>query len=64
VFGARFSGAGFGGTCIAIADPEACREIIDRVSAGFSARHPDLADEAFFTVCRTAGSVRWIDRGP
>ena len=64
VFGTRFSGAGFGGTCIAMAEPEACGEIIDRVSGEFSARHPALADEAFFTVCRTAGSVRWIDRGP
>ncbi len=58
VYGTRFSGGGFGGTCIALAVPEACDEIVASISSRYAAKHPDLAQSALFRVCGTAGPMR------
>jgi len=58
VYGARFSGGGFGGTCIALAEREACDEIIASVSRDYSAVHSELALNAVYEVCGLAGPMR------
>jgi galactokinase/galacturonokinase len=63
VLGSRFSGGGFGGTCIALAVPEACEQIISSVSARYAEKHPELASSAAFEVCSPAGPMRIIESG-
>ncbi len=58
VFGARFSGAGFGGSCVALVDPAAREAIVDGVSRRYMESHPQAAAKASFDLCSTAGGVR------
>ena len=46
VLGARFSGAGFRGCCVALVKPEAAAGIADRVRLAHAARYPELAHAA------------------
>ena len=55
VYGTRFSGAGFGGSCIALVEPEAAVSIIESVSEAYRSAHPDLGARAGFYRCRSAG---------
>jgi galactokinase/galacturonokinase len=55
VFGSRFSGAGFGGSCIALADPDASNEVVEAVAARYAELHSEAAAAAAFSVCRSAG---------
>ena len=64
VYGARFSGAGFGGSCVALADPAAGEEIVDAVSRGYAAAHPDAAANASCHLCTPAGPARFVDGDP
>jgi galactokinase/galacturonokinase len=61
VYGARFSGAGFGGSCVALADPAAGEEIADAVSRGYAAAHSDAAANAGCHLCTPAGPARFVD---
>ncbi len=61
VYGVRFSGGGFGGTCIALTVPEACEEIVASVSKLYAIEHPDLAPDAAYDVCGAAGPMRVFD---
>lgn len=51
VWGARFSGAGFRGSCVALGEPGRLQEAAAAVAAAYAARHPDAARSASFTVC-------------
>jgi galacturonokinase len=51
VHGARFSGAGFGGCCVALVDPRAVDQAADRVSSIYRRMHPDLAEHASIVAC-------------
>jgi galacturonokinase len=51
VVGARFSGAGFRGCCVALVRPEAAGDAGDRVLAGYRHRHPALAEGASVVLC-------------
>jgi galacturonokinase len=53
VRGARFSGAGFRGCCVALAEPEAVREAIPYILREYGARHPGPAAGARVLVCRS-----------
>jgi len=61
VFGARFSGGGFGGCCIALVDPDAGQAVIESVSRGYRTAHPEAATNASFHLCRTEGPCRVLD---
>lgn len=61
VYGARFSGAGFGGSCVALADPDVGEEIANAVSRGYAAAHPDAAANARCHLCAPAGPARFVD---
>jgi galactokinase len=58
VLGTRFSGGGFGGTCIALVVPDACHRIMTSVSAKFAESYPSLAPSALFEMCSPAGPMQ------
>jgi galactokinase len=60
VYGTRFSGAGFGGSCLALVDPSAGTEVIRSVSRAYRERYPELASTAGFHVCATDGPARLL----
>lgn len=61
VFGARFSGAGFRGSCIALVDPAAVDEIAAAVHEVYPARHADEATRYSMHVCEPDGHARLLD---
>ena len=57
IYGGRFSGAGFKGCCMALADP-ACREsILAKVETEYLRAFPDLRGAYRAEVCRSADGV-------
>jgi galactokinase len=58
VYGTRFSGGGFGGSCIALIAPEAGESVIEEVRRGYQATHPEAAVNASFHVCRSGGPAQ------
>ncbi|MFC1889587.1 galactokinase family protein [Thermodesulfobacteriota bacterium] len=58
VYGARFSGAGFRGSCVGVSDPEARSAIQEAVENGYPEAHPDIKDEFAVDFCRTDSGAR------
>jgi len=56
VYGARFSGGGFRGSCIALSDPAYREEIQRFVGIHYPAKHPDIADRYSVHFC-TSGEA-------
>ncbi len=54
ILGARFSGAGFRGCCVALVEIEAGEEASDRVRYEYGRRHPELSRAGFTLLCRSA----------
>jgi galacturonokinase len=61
VYGARFSGAGFRGCCLALVDPEKAEAAGRGVSEAYAARFPDLAQDARMMICRSGDRARWLE---
>ena len=57
VYGARFSGAGFKGCCMALIDPEYTDEICKTVKTQYLASFPMLSDRYQAFMCETADGV-------
>lgn len=61
VYGVRFSGGGFRGSCIGLTDP-ACRDRIRaRIDAEYPRYHPDVAELYSVHFCRTDGPARLLN---
>lgn len=60
VLGTRFSGGGFGGSCIALIEKDAAGSIIDRVGGRYREAHPEAAGRASFHVCGPDDSARVV----
>jgi galacturonokinase len=60
VYGARFSGAGFRGCCVALVKPEAAAVAAETVRARYAEKHPDLAAEAPVLLCEPDDGARMI----
>ncbi len=58
VYGARFSGGGFRGCCVALVSPDAAAQAAESVRAAYAACHPDLAQNAPVILCDTADGAR------
>ncbi len=58
VLGTRFSGAGFGGSVLALVERAKIETIYERVAGRYRADHPKAAAAAAFHVCNPSGSVR------
>jgi galactokinase len=54
VLGARFSGAGFRGCCVALVEPGAAGEAASRVDFEYRRRQPELSDSAHALLCESA----------
>ncbi len=57
VYGARFSGAGFRGCCVALVEAASALSVADRVSSIYAARQPELARQAMTVICETANGA-------
>ncbi len=58
VHGARFSGAGFRGCCVALVDRPAADRACERVASAYAALHPDLAKDAPVFCCESDDGAR------
>jgi galactokinase len=58
VYGARFSGAGFRGCCVALVDPDRALEATEAVHRGYLTRYPELAAGAGVFLCRSDDGAR------
>lgn len=54
VYGVRFSGAGFRGSCLALVDPAASETIAEAVHQRYPQAHPDIADNYSIHLCQPA----------
>jgi len=61
VYGARFSGAGFRGSCMALADPEARPEIVARLADTYPREHPKYANTYEVLFCDTDDGARFVE---
>ncbi len=57
IYGGRFSGAGFKGCCMALADPAFEEKIIENVSKAYLKEFPELAGKYSAHVCQSADGV-------
>lgn len=57
VYGARFSGAGFKGCCMALIAPDKAEEIADVVKSDYISDYPDLANAYSFHVAKPSDGV-------
>lgn len=64
VYGARFSGAGFRGCCVALVAADAAQQAADAVLGRYRARQPQLADAAAAFVCRSDDGARVLPATP
>ncbi len=60
VFGARFSGAGFRGCCIALVDRTAAAQATEEISRKYAERQPDLAANVAVVVVHSDDGARKI----
>ncbi len=59
-YGARFSGAGFRGCCLALVRPEQAEEAAIRVRATYVQQHPELASCAWTMLCQAGDGAHLI----
>jgi galactokinase/galacturonokinase len=62
VYGARFSGGGFRGSCIGLTDPACREEIKATIDAQYPLAHPDVVDSYSVHFCQPDGAARLWDR--
>ena len=60
VHGARFSGAGFRGCCLALVDPQRAEEIASHVHQAYVQQHPELAAHAWTMLCHSGDGARML----
>lgn len=60
VYGARFSGAGYRGCCIALVDPRYKQEISQIIHDGYPAMHSAYKDQYRINFCRTDDGARYV----
>jgi galacturonokinase len=58
IYGARFSGAGFRGCCIALVASDAADRAAETVRSAYARRYPDLAGDAPVLLCRSDDGAR------
>ena len=61
MLGARFSGAGFRGCCVALVRPEMAARVESEVGRRYAQAHPELARDAAIELCGTADGASIVD---
>jgi galactokinase/galacturonokinase len=62
VYGARFSGAGFRGNCIALVDPRQRDRAAEAVRAAYPSAHPEYAEHYGIHFCRPGAGAVLLDQ--
>ena len=62
VYGARFSGAGFRGCCLALVEPDKVDQVAERTKEVYARQHPDLARHAWTLPCQSGDGARCYTR--
>ena len=62
VYGARFSGAGFRGCCVALVDEAAAQQIAEAIARAYARRQPALAAQASVEICHSDDGARFLGR--
>ena len=52
VYGARFSGAGFRGCCVALVNPQKSSAAIEQIQSAYRAKYSDLSKNAPVFICQ------------
>lgn len=60
VYGVRFSGAGFRGSCLALIDPTQRAAIAEALQRRYPVAHPEIADKYSIHVCQPADAAQLI----
>lgn len=60
VYGARFSGAGFRGSCLGLSDPSQREQIREQLVARYSAAHPQPAERMEIRFCASGEAARFV----
>jgi galactokinase/galacturonokinase len=60
VYGVRFSGAGFRGSCLALIDPRQRETIAETLHRRYPVAHPDIADYYSIHSCQPADGARLL----
>ena len=60
IYGGRFSGAGFKGSCIALIDPEKADEIREEVERRYLTDYPGMKEKYSFHLCESADGVHGV----
>jgi galactokinase/galacturonokinase len=60
VYGARFSGAGFGGCCVGLSDPALRDRIREAVATEYTKRHPEFEQRFEVHFCRPGEGARLL----
>jgi galactokinase/galacturonokinase len=63
VYGARFSGAGFRGSCLALVDPRQFEAVGDRVRQAYLDAFPQYAGSFGFYRCASGSGAHVTDEG-
>ncbi|MCD8055441.1 MAG: GHMP kinase [Clostridiales bacterium] len=63
VYGARFSGAGFGGCAVALINPDFADDISDYVSSRYLYEFPELSGNYAFYLCESADGILAQSKG-
>ena len=58
VYGARFSGAGFRGCCVALVDPQKSSAAMERIRTAYRAKYPELSKNASVFTCQPDDGAR------
>jgi galactokinase/galacturonokinase len=61
VYGARFSGGGFRGSCIGLSDPKRRDEIVRYIAEHYPAAHPDIAGLFSVHFCHSSEDAQLLD---
>ncbi|MBN1873154.1 MAG: GHMP kinase [Anaerolineae bacterium] len=61
VYGARFSGGGFRGSCIGLSDPASREEILATLASRYPQIHPEVADTYSVHFCKSDGPARLLN---
>ncbi len=62
VYGARFSGGGFRGSCIGLSDPNQREEIVACIDKHYPAAHTDIAGLYSIHFCQTSEAAHLMDQ--
>ena len=58
VYGARFSGAGFRGCCVALVNPQKSSAAIEQIQSAYRAKYSDLSKNAPVFICQPDDGAR------